>query len=131
MKLTTVALVLALTTLVLIGCGAKEPAGPTPDEIAAQKVQQAMEAGQMEPGAPVEIVEVADDGTVFDPPVQVDQIPDGAWYCDMGTVHYARMTEGDGRCAECGMTLTHKGTHEADETDEATGGDEAAATQEG
>jgi hypothetical protein len=124
MKITTVALILPLTALVLLGCGAEEPAGPTPDEIAAQKVQQAMEAGEMDQDTPLEMVEVADEGTVFDPPVQIDQIPDGAWYCDMGTVHYARMTEGDGRCTECGMTLTHKGAHDAE-------GDEAAATHEG
>lgn len=55
-----------------------------------------------EPTGPVE---VSATGTNFDPPVAKDRIPEGAWFCDMGTVHYARMEEGDGRCPRCGMRL--------------------------
>lgn len=50
-------------------------------------------------------VEVAAAGTKFDPPVSKGQIPEGAWYCDMGSVHYARRDKGDGKCALCGMKL--------------------------
>lgn len=62
-------------------------------------------------------VDVAKDGTKFDPKVDKSKLPDGAWYCDMGGVHYARMDEGDGKCELCGMKLKkkaeggHKGHH--------------------
>lgn len=55
----------------------------------------------------VEFVEVAADGTQFDPPVQKAQIRDGIWICDMNTVHFASQEEGDGRCPVCGMHLTY------------------------
>ena len=47
-------------------------------------------------------------GKRFDPPVDKSEIPDGAWMCDMGTVHYAAGHEGDGKCPVCGMKLTKK-----------------------
>lgn len=56
-----------------------------------------------------EFVEVAADGTTFDPPVAVEKIPDGAWMCDMGTVHYASKEKGEGKCPSCGMALVEKG----------------------
>jgi|AntDeeMinimDraft_4_1070355.scaffolds.fasta_scaffold35972_1 hypothetical protein len=59
-------------------------------------------------------VEVEKDGTKFDPKVDKSKLPDGAWYCDMGGVHYARMEEGDGKCELCGMKLKKKGKSEAD-----------------
>ena len=37
------------------------------------------------------------------------RIPEGAWYCDMGKVHYARSEKGDGVCPLCKMQLTEKG----------------------
>ncbi len=56
----------------------------------------------------VKSVTVSQAGTTFDPPVKISQIPAGAHYCDIGTVHYARMDKGDGKCAECGMMLKTK-----------------------
>lgn len=53
-------------------------------------------------------VEVADDGTRFEPPVHPEQLPAGVWFCDMGTVHYARHHKGDGKCPVCGMMLEQK-----------------------
>ncbi len=53
-------------------------------------------------------MEVPAEGKEFDPPVEVAQLPEGAYYCDMGTVHYARMEEGDNTCALCHMKLTKK-----------------------
>lgn len=50
------------------------------------------------------------DGKSFKPPVAKDKIPQGAFFCDMGTVHYARMDKGDGKCPLCGMVLVKKGT---------------------
>ena len=51
------------------------------------------------------LVEVAADGTRFDPPVAKDRVPTGTWICDMGTVHYASQEQGDGSCPICGMHL--------------------------
>lgn len=47
-------------------------------------------------------------GNKFDPPVRPSQIPANAWYCDMGTVHYASMDKGDGKCPICHMGLKQK-----------------------
>lgn len=55
-----------------------------------------------------EQAEVTADGTNFDPPVEIANVPANAWYCDMGTVHFARMNEGDKRCPRCKMALKHK-----------------------
>lgn len=51
------------------------------------------------------MVEVSAEGTSYDPPVAKSQVPTGSWICDMGTVHYARSEQGDGRCPLCGMNL--------------------------
>jgi hypothetical protein len=99
-------LLVTVAAVAVFGCAEQEPQ-PTPEQIAQQKVQQALSAGRMEEAAGP-AVEVAAEGTRFDPPVQIDQLPADVWYCDMGTVHYARTEEGDGRCPECGMTLTHR-----------------------
>ena len=69
---------------------APEPA--TPDEPVAEKPAE---------GA---TVEVAAAGTKFDPPVKPQQLPDGAYFCDMGTVHYAQTDPGE-KCPVCGMAL--------------------------
>lgn len=42
----------------------------------------------------------------LDPPIAKADVPKGAWYCDMGTVHYYRTERGDGKCPVCGMLLT-------------------------
>lgn len=98
-------LVLSVMVLLVAGCG-EEAQGPTPEQIAQEKVQQAMAAGESGENPGLE-VKVAPDGTVFQPPVRVEQLPGGVWYCDLGTVHYARQEEGAGRCAKCGMELTY------------------------
>jgi len=61
-----------------------------------------------EPSEPAanDLVTVASDGTRFDPPVESSRVPAGAWMCDMGTVHYAALDQGDGKCPTCGMQLT-------------------------
>jgi hypothetical protein len=62
------------------------------------------------PNAAVKLaqVEVPAEGKKFDPPVQVGQLPVGAWYCDMGTVHWAQMNEGNHTCPFCKMDLKQK-----------------------
>ena len=66
-------------------------------------------------------------GKKIDPPVKKSQIPDGAWMCDMGTVHFAGMEKGAGTCDLCGMQLVQKGAEAAPAADEAApAADEAA-----
>jgi len=86
-RVATVAFTLLLT-LVALGCqsGNTEPPPATPPAATAK-------------------IEVPAEGKKLDPPVTADQLPDGAWYCDMGTVHYARGEKGDGKCPVCGMML--------------------------
>lgn len=57
------------------------------------------------PAAPLQL---AADGSRFDPPVARNLVPPGAWFCDMGTVHFARQGRGDGVCPVCGMELVAK-----------------------
>ncbi len=58
-----------------------------------------------------ELVDVPADGTEYDPSVTAEQIPEGAWHCNMnGKVHYAATNEGDGECPVCGMDLVEKGS---------------------
>jgi hypothetical protein len=93
--------------LLLVGCADKEPP-PRPEEQAAKLVADALSSGAGQ-GQDLPQVEVSEEGTTFDPPVQIDQLPDGVWFCDMGTVHYARKGKGDGRCPRCGMALSQRG----------------------
>lgn len=55
------------------------------------------------------MVQVSAEGTRFDPPVPLAQIPPGVWYCPMEPVHYASLQQGDGSCPVCGMTLVQHG----------------------
>ncbi len=97
-------LVLSLVSLLALGCEDKE----------ARPVEAVAASGDGEPTAPPavqdsgKLVEVPKDGKRFDPPVKPEQIPMGAWMCDMGTVHYAAMNKGDGKCPVCSMELKHK-----------------------
>ncbi len=105
---TTLALVV-LSCVLLPACK-EEPPGPTPEQMAQQHVQRAYSAnrGDGAAGAPTTVVQVAAEGTRFEPPVRVENLPADVWYCDMGTVHYAATAKGDGRCPVCGMNLTHR-----------------------
>jgi len=53
-------------------------------------------------------VKVTEEGSKFDPPVNSSQIPLGAWMCEMGGVHFASLSPGDGKCPTCGMKLKQK-----------------------
>jgi hypothetical protein len=59
-------------------------------------------------GAPAKQVKVPAKGKKYDPPIKPEQLPEGVWYCDMGTVHYARGEKGDGKCPLCMMRLKQK-----------------------
>jgi hypothetical protein len=53
-------------------------------------------------------VDVPVEGKEFKPPVRPEQLPSGAWYCDMGTVHWAQSKEGNHTCPLCKMDLKKK-----------------------
>ncbi|MGE0323832.1 MAG: hypothetical protein AB7S68_16080 [Polyangiaceae bacterium] len=96
LTLTSIAIAVGVIALGIAGCDKKET-GPA---AAAASVKAASNK-----------VEVAADGTRFDPPVSSDRIPDGAWMCEMkGEVHYAAKNKGDGKCPVCSMALVQKGT---------------------
>ncbi len=88
-----------LLAVVVVGCSFGTAPAPEPDQAPAAATAP----------ADVDRVAVPRDGKRFDPPVPSTAIPHGAWYCDMGTVHYARMQKGDGSCPVCGMDLSHRG----------------------
>lgn len=88
-----------------LGCGKSAPAATaTPHAVEAQAV--AAPAPPAVPGGGVVVITA--EGTRFAPPIRPEQLPKGAWFCDMGTVHYARTVEGDGKCPLCHMKLKHK-----------------------
>ncbi len=101
-----------VSSFALWSCGAAEPPAPAPET----------EAPTVDVVTEVELpmVEVAAEGTEFDPPVEVAQLPDGVWFCDMGTVHYASLQPGE--CPLCGMDLVEKGA-----ADEPPAGEDAPA----
>ncbi len=92
-----------LVSLALFACGPDGPAPPPVEEAAPS--EEAVPADEVAPEGPVEVTA---EGTSFDPPVTADRIPEGAWYCDMGTAHYAATDKGDGACPLCGMDLTQQ-----------------------
>lgn len=96
---------------VVTSCDKRSDAEASADTTAEaeQTAPEEFESGS-EPGEtvnePVEKVELAAGGQAFDPAIQPEQLPEGAWYCDMGTVHWAAMAKpDDGKCPECGMAL--------------------------
>jgi len=70
-------------------------------------------------------VVVPAEGQRFDPPVSADQIPEGAWYCDMGTVHFARQERGKSVCPVCKMALVEKKPAESPAAESDDGGADA------
>ena len=67
-----------------------------------------------------EPVDVPEEGIEFDPPIDPERLPEGVWFCDMGTTHWAQPEKGEDQCPVCGMRLTEK---VAEEDDEAEGGE--------
>jgi len=111
--------IITLVSLALVGCDSKKTDATdttAKETAAAATTEKAAETAPAETTAEKakdsDTVEVTKEGAKIDPPVAIARIPDGAYYCDMGTVHYARMEEGDGKCALCGMKLEHKGGEE-------------------
>ena len=112
----TIAWALGLGVVCALGCESKAPEAdvkeaPEATEPAAEN--PTAEAGKSARKPAAQAAEgkatVSKEGTEFDPPIAKSEVPDGAYYCDMGTVHYARMEEGDGKCPLCGMKLVTGG----------------------
>ena len=104
--LTVVAATLA--ALAVVGCSSSE-SGAAASSAAEPNAAAPSAAAPAEETASA-AVEVAAEGTRFDPPRTRAEMPAGAWVCDMnGSVHYARGTEGDGECPVCGMHLVQHG----------------------
>lgn len=105
MKTTIAFIIAALTTAVLACPGSSPNSGCAPDNTAMASPDHDHSSSEHKAHTKG-TVEVADDGTKFDPPVAKDRMPDGSWACIMGgTVHYASMKKGKGECPLCGMDL--------------------------
>lgn len=90
------------TGSVFTGCSSK-PSGHTASKPKKKKVVPlATRAGKDGPW------QIDPQGSRFEPPIPIAQVPEGAWYCDMGTVHYAQSERGDETCKLCKMKLKHK-----------------------
>ena len=88
----------------LVGCGSA-PEAPPP----APEAPFGLGSNAPVPDAkPVALVDVAADGSRYSPPVPKAAIPGGAYYCDMGVVHYASKSKGDGTCPVCEMKLSKR-----------------------
>lgn len=114
-------LILALMSLSLLACEpssqANTPASDPGKETATSTTPQTTPT-QKEKSPQAAKAKVSAQGTTFKPPITVAEVPMGAYYCEMGqTVHYARGEQGDGKCALCGMKLTHQMNEAADPTE--------------
>jgi hypothetical protein len=106
-------LILSLS-LSLSACSKREPA-PSQSAPAAEATKEASgehdhSASHSASAKPQEQgkVTLSAEGVSFKPPIKAEALPSGAYYCDMGTVHYARSEQGDGVCPVCKMKLSHK-----------------------
>lgn len=91
---------LVALTLLTSACSSKAPA---PSKAAAKRAKVPI-ATKGQDGK----WSIAATGSRFEPPIQIAAVPDKAWYCDMGTVHYAQSQAGDKTCKLCKMKLKHK-----------------------
>jgi hypothetical protein len=91
---------LVLTLLFVLACSGSR------SEVNAPPAHVDVPVLKVPPGD--DLVAVTPAGAKIEPPVVIARIPAGAWYCDMGKVHYARAEKGDGTCPLCKMQLTHK-----------------------
>ncbi len=92
--------IVVFAVMALVACDSKKEA----TEQAAPAAETA--EAQAQPGG---LVEVPVGGVPFEPAIQKSQLPEGVYYCDMGTVHYARGEQGDNKCPLCNMMLTYNG----------------------
>lgn len=105
-------LILVIVPALALGAACADREMEPPAGESAEPAEVAQIAPENRPGsddgAELSRVEVAAEGTQFEPPIDPERLPEGVWYCDMGTTHYARAEKGDGKCAVCGMFLVEK-----------------------
>ena len=107
---------------------AEAPAANAEAEKAPEEEEPAADAKPAE--APAAKIEISAAGQKLDPPVKPEQLPAGAWYCDMGTAHWAAMDKpDDGKCPECNMALKQMAAAPAGE--KADGHDHAHGDHDG
>lgn len=112
MKRTVALIIVALTTVALACPGGGPPSTHNPNPTAMTSPDHGHSPAEHKDHKAAGKVHVADDGTKFDPPVSKDRIPDEAWACVMGKVHYASMKKGNGKCPLCGMKLVQHAAHQ-------------------
>jgi hypothetical protein len=118
MKARILSIFVIAATLIAFGCDKGQNDDDARDEAKAEEPAVQQEPAGEEKSAEEEVkqkdksdeklalVEVSEAGSKFDPAVQAEQIPADAWYCDMGSVHWAGMQKpDDGKCPRCGMKL--------------------------
>lgn len=98
---------LFLVTVLMTACDHKTNTQP-PSSLKTPEQSNDHTKNAGKPAKEFKFVTVSKEGSKFEPTVAKDKIPGNAYYCDMGTVHYARMDRGDGKCPVCGMMLTQK-----------------------
>ena len=104
----TIKIAVAALLIALAGCDnqkAEAAAGGTAPS--AEPPAKEQPAPTEESNSPAEDPKMPADGMKHDPPIALDKVPDGHWYCDMGTAHYTQKTKGDGKCPLCSMDLKH------------------------
>lgn len=134
MKKLIILCMFALTTLSLMACEKSSPTAETPATPQAPSTPTAEKPAEpakleVKEGVAIALADLKD-GKNLEPAAKLDQIPAGAYFCDMGTAHYARAEEGDGRCPRCGMKLVKKAGGASDKPAEA-GHDHAHGDGEG
>ena len=109
MRILTIA---ALLTALIFAAGCGKKAHKPDDDKAAttEAADKGNEGHTADKGAvaAADAVSLTAAGAKFDPPLEKAQVPAGAWYCDMGTAHYASTEKKDGKCPLCHMDLKHK-----------------------
>lgn len=94
-----------LISPLLIGCNAKKAAQENKTEV--QKIETTNLSLQ-KTEANISGLTFTSEGRKLEPPVKPEELASGTYYCDMGTVHYARSEKGDNTCPICKMKLTLK-----------------------
>ncbi|MBU0553725.1 hypothetical protein KKF91_01915 [Myxococcota bacterium] len=98
---------LSLLAALAFGCNCKKGEQVIVSQSAASQPAAEVKPAEVKPAEvkPADKLVITEAGAEIKPPISKDKIPVGAYYCDMGTVHYARAVKGDGECPLCHMDL--------------------------
>lgn len=98
-------LLCTLLATILSACKSNETSSPAKEQTVKESVLG--DTAKVKQAKPVGL-SLTPQGQHFDPAIQAESLPSGSYYCDMGTVHYARSEKGDHTCPICKMKLTLK-----------------------